>query len=58
MNYYISPSLTVVRVEVIELQRQQELQSCGNWFNEESKAQEMAKKMREFLKNNKEEEIV
>lgn len=53
MNYYISPTLEIVRVEVMELQREQELRSVHNWFTDENKAKEMAKKMKGLLYENR-----
>ena len=52
MNYYISSSLEVVKVEVMELQREQELRSVHNWFTDENKAKEMARKVKEVLYEN------
>lgn len=53
MNYYISPTLEIVRVEVIELQREQELRLVKNWFTDENKAKEMAKKVQEAFYGNR-----
>lgn len=52
MNYYVSPTLEIVRVEVMELQREQELRRVHNWFTDENKAKEMAKKVQEVLCEN------
>lgn len=53
MNYYISSSLEVVKVEVMEMRKQMELQSVHNWFTDENKAKEMAVKMKGILYENR-----